>query len=583
MTRLMMVVSLGLASVATAQEADFSALAALPMPKAETGVETAKPAEPTWCATVEASSGSPGGLKRTIEAGTRDWRSFITALPLTCQWPKEPAVQRAVAIITQNWMNYTGLTQARALEVLGLRAQSEKFEADKKRLCEQLAIPAETEGEDKLFMQARRKLFGCEAEALWLSGESLGGTRFSNPIASFLDASATPPDQAVLLANVIGGTRFLFEDEKGSGFDLSLLRYVVDQVDLALISEAKTLAMLDAAPYQGNDAARAVLLESVSRVKLAEKLYKNVVDARQKDAAWKELLVTAPARGLAEWNKVAAQNQEALSRSNAFEAKFFGPSRSAVKGCWATLKPDFVKVLKGLPHATEFEVQASLNEPIAALLLSRLAACAAVELDPAYANRLVAIAREVRPARGQRSAAYFSALSALGPILADRPKFPIEARDLVYGGDVEILDAASSLVAEKMGTSKLDVMGWAGDGGEGTVQSVKKAGANAVVTFVSTKGQVMSHSCQTTNRISRISSSGDIVYERICRETGWVTVDTTPGAFTAPVEWVEGVQAGSVVKFEATRGKPPTRFGLPIASTADKSKKRLTNFLGLGL
>jgi hypothetical protein len=119
-----------------------------------------------------------------------------------------------------------------------------------------------------------------------------------------------------------------------------------------------------------------------------------------------------------------------------------------VKGCWATLKPDFVKVLKGLPHATEFEVQASLNEPIAALLLSRLAACAAVELDPAYANRLVSIARDVRPARGPRSAAYFSALSALGPILADRPKFPIEARDLVYGG-------------------------------EGTVQSVKKAGANA--------------------------------------------------------------------------------------------------------
>lgn len=583
MNRVSVLVVVGVAGVAAAQEADFAALAALPMPKAVAGVETAKPAEPTWCKDLEAPSGSPGGLKRTIEAGTRDWRSFITALPQTCQWPKEPAVQRAVALISQNWMNYTGLSQARALEVLGLRAQSEKFEADKKRLCEQLAIPDETEGEDKLFMQARRKLFGCEGEALWLTGESLGGTRFSNPIASYVDASATPPDQAVLLANVIGGTHFLFEEEKGSGFDLFLLRYVVDQVDLALITEAKALALLDAAPYQGNSAARAVLLESVSRVRLAATLYKNVVDARQKDAAWKELLVTAPAKGLADWNKVAAQHQDVLSRSNAFEQKFFGPSRSAVKGCWATLKPDFVKVLKGLPHATEFEVQASLNEPIAALLLSRLAACAAVELDPAYATRLVSIARDVRPARGPRSAAYFSALGALGPILADRPKFPIEARDLVYGGDAELLDAASSLVAEKMSTSKIDVMGWAGDGGEGTVQSVKKAGGNAVVTFVPSKGQVMSHSCQTTNRISRITSSGEIVYERICRETGWVTVDTTPGAFTAPAEWVEGVQAGSVVKFEAARGKPPTRFGLPIASSADKSKKRLTNFVGLGL
>jgi hypothetical protein len=28
---------------------------------------------------------------------------------------------------------------------------------------------------------------------------------------------------------------------------------------------------------------------------------------------------------------------------------------------------------------------------------------------------------------------------------------------------------------------------------------------------------------------------------------------------------------------------PPARFGLPIAGYADKSKKRLTNFLGLAL
>lgn len=577
-----MAVLVAMAGSAAAADADFSGLAALPMPKAEPGVETATPAEPTWCDGVEASGSSPDGLRRTIEAGEKNWRSFITALPIACQWPKEPAVQRAVAVIAQNWMNYTGLTQARALEVLALRAQTTKFDDDKKRLCAELAIPDETEGADKLFMQARRKLFGCGGEALWLTGESLGGTRFSNPIASYVDASATPADQAVLLANVIGGTGFLFE-EKRSGFDLFLLRYVVDQVDLALITEEKSLAMLDAPPYQGNAAARAVLLESSARVRLAGALYKLAVDGRQKDAAWKELLVTAPAKGIGEWEKVAAQHKDVLARSDAFEQQFFGPSRSAVKGCWATLKPDFVKVLKGLPHATDFETRASLNEPIAALLLSRLAACAAVELDPVYANRFVTADREVRPARGPRSAAYFSALSALGPILADRPKFPIQARDLVYGGDSDLLTAASSLIAEKMGSSKVDIMGWVGEGGESTVQSVKKSGANVVVTFVSTKGKVMSHACQSTNRISRITSSGEILYQSICRETGWVTVDTTPEAFTSPAEWVEGVQAGSVLKFEAARGKAPGRFGVPITAYADKNKKKLTNFLGLSL
>ncbi len=173
--RLIVAVFVAMAGSAAAADADFSGLAALPMPKAEPGVETATPAEPTWCDGVEASGSSPDGLKRTIEAGEKNWRSFITALPIACQWPKEPAVQRAVAVIAQNWMNYTGLTQARALEVLALRAQTTKFDDDKKRLCAELAIPDETEGADKLFMQARRKLFGCGGEALWLTGESLGG------------------------------------------------------------------------------------------------------------------------------------------------------------------------------------------------------------------------------------------------------------------------------------------------------------------------------------------------------------------------------------------------------------------------
>ncbi len=561
---------------AAAADADFSGLAALSMPGAEPGVETATPAEPTWCDGVEAN-GSPDRLKRTIEAGDKNWRSFISALPLTCQWPKEPAVQRAVAVIAQNWMNYTGLTQARALEVLALRAQTTKFDDDEKRLCAELAIPDETEGADKLFMQARQKLFGCQGEALWLSGESLGGS-----IAGYVDASATPADQAVLLANVIGGSRFLFEDKR-SGFDISLLRYVVDQVDLALISEEKALAMLEAPPYKANVTARAVLLESAARARLAGALYKRAVDARLKDAAWKELLVTAPAKGIGEWEKVAVQYKDVLARSDAFEQQFFGPSRGAVKGCWATLKPDFVKVLKGLPHGTEFEARASLNEPIAALLLSRLAACAAVELDPVYANRFVTAALQVRPARGPRSAAYYAALSALGPILADRPKFPVEARNLVYNGDTDLVTAASSLIAEKSGSSKVDIMGWVGDGGESTVQSVKKSGANVVVTFVSTKGKVMSHDCQSTNRISRITSSGEILYQTSCREKGWVTVDTTPESFTSPAEWVEGVQAGSVLKFEAARGKAPGRIGVPITAYADNNKKRLTNFLGLAL
>jgi hypothetical protein len=104
----------------------------------------------------------------------------------------------------------------------------------------------------------------------------------------------------------------------------------------------------------------------------------------------------------------------------------------------------------------------SLNEPIAALLFSRLAACAAIDAD-----------------------------------------------------------ATLSIVSEKVTSSKIDPMGWVGDGGEGTVQSVKAAG--------------------------------------------------------------DKVEAGAIVKFEGARGKAPERYGLPITVYTDKSKKKLVNLYGIGL
>jgi hypothetical protein len=80
------------------------------------------------------------------------------------------------------------------------------------------------------------------------------------------------------------------------------------------------------------------------------------------------------------------------------------------------------------------------------------------------------------------------------------------------------------------------------------------------------------------------ANDGRPIYYRSCKDTGLVTINTTPEEITLPVaEWAEGIKPGVILKFEATRGHGAERFGMPVAAYADKSKKKLVNWMGFGL
>ncbi len=561
---------------------DFKELQELPIPAPEhASIAKAKPMAPSWCGAIKAPEGYSGGaLKRSIEAGIKtDWSGLVNAAQITCKWPNEPAVHHAVAVITGHWMNYSGLSQAKAMEVLGLHAQDERFKADKKKLCDQLKISDEVEGEDKEFMAARRHLFACTDDApMWLSDRTF--TNFDNPLLPFLDAGVETPDEIVRIAYVLSRTAYVFK-EADSYRDKYLLAYVIDQFDLANLSEPAANALLDAGIYKGNSYARAVVVASAGRAKLAAAKVKDEVDKRAKDADWKELLVTAPKRGWDGYVKDAATHKDALARSAAFEKTFWGPSKKAMKGCWAPLRKDFIAVLKTLKHSTDVETYESLNQPIPSLLFERLAACAAVDQDKLYANRLLSMTRDLRYSRGPRIAAHYAALEALGQILADRSKFPIKLDDLKLFEKRALYDRAFEMEKPE---SKMDTMPWVGDAGEGTVKSTKPGkDGGVVVTFVNTKTQVMSQSCTETNRIVTWDHDGRPIYYRKCKDTGLVWINTTPEPITVPKEWSEGIKAGAVVKFDATPAyNKGFRYGLPLVVYADKKKKGVVNYLGFG-
>ena len=544
----------------------------------EPGRETAPLRAPPWCGTTKAEGYGIGSIGRSIEASQKNgWMDLIQAARIVCNWPTEPAVQKGAQIIAQTWINITGLSDADAVESLKMRMDDARQKSDQAKLCGELVVSDEISGEEKAFMQARRLLFGCHLSPdspLW--GDT--SAHMPDELVTYTDVSAVEPDELVKLAVVLDKSAFAM-GEHGIYFDQRLASYVTDQVDLHTFAAPKALAMAEQPPFKGNVFARTIIVESVGRAKMGIAAVEAVVQKKSSDADWKELLVTAPMRGIAAWTKAAQANKDVLARSNEFEHKMWGPSRKALKGCWPVLRKDFLGVAKTLKHGTEVEFREAMSDPIASLLFMRLAACAAYDgTDKHYAETLLRLANDLRFARGPRTAAYYSALDALGQINDDRPKFPIHQKEFHFFKNNAVYSEAFGAANEKRSG-----MGFVGDGGKGTVKSIKKGAGGAVIEFVTTKHTEMGRSCVETGHILTFRADGSPLYYQKCHDTGPLSIYDTPGAITVPAEWAESIAVGSVLEFSAMIGKAPARTGLPKAVYSDKSKKKLINYYGLPL
>lgn len=548
------------------------------LPKIEPGPgrDRATVQEPPWCKEAgDEGATTLGAIGRSLDSAKQYWSAIFDAARTTCRFPKEKVVHKAVAVIMQMWINLTGLPEAQALEAFKARLDAQRFEADQKKLCAALEISDEWQGEEKAFMEARRRLFNCTDKwPMWADP----AVSLPDDLVTYLDASSTEVDELVRLAVVIDSSQFAL-GEPSSYFDKQLLSYIVHHVDYAALSDEKVLKLLDAAPYKGNVFARTVIVESLGNARMGIAAVEAAVQKKSSDPDWKELLVTAPGRGVAAWNKAAEKHRDAIARSNEFERAFWGPSRKAVRGCWAKLEPDFVAVARTLDAKSDVSFLEGLSDPIASLLFARLAACAAVDggVDSHYAERLIRLTPEVRTSRGPRLAAYYAALDALSAILEDRTKFPVTAQDLPWIKSQALYDASFRALSGGGG------MGFVGDDGAGVVKKVKKVKDGLQVTFVTEKTKVMSQSCTETNKIVTFRHDGTPIYYRSCRDTGMVTIDITPDDITIPEAWADNIAAGVWLEFESKIGEAPARVALPTAVYKDKAKKKLVNWHGFGL
>jgi hypothetical protein len=543
------------------------------------GLDTAKTQAPPWCSAVkleDVGSPRPAAMARTVESAeqySNVFDGYFTAAAQACLYPKEKAVQQMVQHIVQSWINKTGVTEAQAIEIIKLNLDADKMKADRDKLCASYKVDDEVDGETRAFTGAVKAMM---CEGTWNGRATYG---IPDGLEAYMDSNPNP-EQLVRLAVILNQVGGYYDADKAE--DRDFLPYIRTQVDILAFKPDEALKALDQAPYKGNIYAKATLWQSVGVAKMNLAKFKGALAKRTADADWKELLVTAPQRGIAEWTKLAEEYKTELANSTAFEAKLFGPSKKAMKGCWPQLKADFLKVAKTLDTKSQVAFEDALSHPVASTLFSRLVGCAAVDQDPAYTSVLSARTAKMRKQRGPRAAAYYAALSSLGQILEDRTKFSVKPEALGSMWFSELEKAISDNYSTS--DSKIDVMGFVGDDGAAPVKSTKKTKGGIEIQFVTDKIKVMSQSCTPTNRIQSIDTNGNVYYYQNCKDAGLVTVDRTPDPITVPEEWAENIKKGVWIEFAVSRGHSAAeRIALPVAVYGDKNKKKLVNWYGFGL
>ena len=522
------------------------------------GVAKATQRAPSWCANVPAESGySFSGILQVITGS-----NTLHAAKAVCSLPaNEKAVQHAAAIVAQNWMNDSGLSQAEAETTIALRLDA-GYDAGKTRLCKAIGKPPEADDDDGdpkdeegLFRKTRLHLFGCDAnDPAWMDDE----TSWHDLSAAFFDQSVTPPDQIVRLGYVLDRAKRAFEDPRMNNEKKYLTPYGADSIDYRELSDDGVKQMIEVAPYKGNVYAKATILESLARARMGIA----ILDARAqafaaKDPDYKEALFDAPKRAVDEYNAAAKLYAAEIARSNQFEHDSHSPKR--VAGCEATLRADFLKVYGTLKHSTKEEALASMSNPVASLLLQRLVSCMTIANQAVAADLQNLRVNQVRYARGPRSAAYFAIVDAIEKIHAERPKFPL-SRDLLKGEEA-VIGGGTRVTAS--GVQK------------GIVKSATKKGDVVHVVFVTTKVQVMNSTCSNTKHLLAVRDDGSLQYEQSCHNTGLAWEDTTPTPMDVPSTYATGLAPNTYAELSAT--------ALPIVIYKDKTKAKLLSFYGFPL
>ncbi|MFT3707732.1 MAG: hypothetical protein QM817_08700 [Archangium sp.] len=554
--------------------------------KAEPGVEEVKPGPMAWCDGVTVPGNDRWDTRRITRSvdGKYGIEGTVDGAFHLCWRKDEPTWQQEGAYVLQKWMNWTRQSKADAEKSLKARVQAETFKAQREELCKALELSPEVSGSEKAFGQAQLAFFACSTrdnQTLWQE------MSYVDDVGFYIDPLGDPPNEVVRLVYLYNSldnpwTKSEPIPSKDAMNNASMLEFAVVQRDLQQLNQASLDKMLSAAPY--NEYARVVSNELVSRMKGMQKVYEAAIDKVSKgDADYAEILKKAPKKGYDEWEKVSKQWRAEIDRSNAFEAKLGQPSRKVLKGCTAELRGDVGKVLKGY-KSNDYKtiIGKASTDPIANLLMSRLAVCSAYEKVQGLPGALADIVQKGRDLRGPRSMAYYAMVDALAEALKDRPK-------MVFS--LETFSWRSPSLTNNY-RSEFDFSGSIPYDPEDTYAKGVVASAGKVSEGVEIKFKHTSYTYPEANCVDdrfhplKIESNGTITYAQNCKYTGrTIKVDTTPRPIIISPELATNVKPGTyaVGQEYSARGKSGTFMGTMHYTKSSPSSKTIETFYGFDL
>ena len=553
------------------------------------GVATAKiTAAPAWCDKAQLTEKwDAGRIGRTVGDKYGIDGTIDGALQI-CQHPDDPTWRTEAGYIVQKWMNFGHFSQADAEASLRARIQKGKLSADRTALCKALEVSPELGGEGKAFAEASQRFFGCGRELpVWLDRT---GTR--SDVGFYLDAQPRPASEVLRMYWLLHFVPAPWSDHELPSRDATenrvLLLYAIAQRDFAELDKGALEKLLAGAPY--NEYARTVARESLAYLEAEHRTYEAAVDKLAKgDKDYTRVLRDVPKQAAADWDKLTAQWRPELERSSEFEKRLSEPSRSEVKGCSVQLKKDAQKLIKSYKDATYHGLVTKISgDPIANLLLGRLAVCDGVDEVYGIAGALGDLVKNGRGLRGPRTATYYALLEAVVAAHKDRPKLLLTAESFWFNGPG---DAAPSL--DGMYSDELKIRGSAPTDPErgrasGIVKAVNKVPEGLQIVFKTDRISFPHYDCSddTSHPLRVNPATGHIEYYRNCQATGKMdSQDNTSAPIVIAASAANGVVPGVtlVCGTIGSNAKNGNELGYVVFVKKSAKDPKLATFFGFDL
>lgn len=533
----------------------------------ESDVATVKPMRPSWCASMKNPGWNGEALHQEIGYLKQRWSMarVVKVAKGLCTKPSDPKIQQQTAYVVQSLVNVSGLTPAQAVASISGRVHQAAWQKQRKAICSKLQPSEEASVVAKKLASAKEATFGCYRNGpAWLSQNY-------TKLGWYLDGHPDHTSEILRSHYVLA----CLDGHDGKFDTYARLAYAACGMDARALSERALEAELAKKGYKGYAAILAREQEARARL-LASRIGKRAHALAAKEKAWQKILFDAPKAGWQSWYEQYRANQKPLEDSLAFEADFFNPSRSAVKGCGNKLRGDFFQYLRSKAPKTSHQAKEIATGPVGSQIVLHLTMCEAAQGHLFDAKVLGLLADAGSRVRGPRAAAYYAIANAIGAADKDRPRFPVHPKDAYDGsnGSISLYSKAANLWINKVDTDRGTKTG--------VVKAVKHQGDSVVVSFRTVSWREPRYSCHSTGRIKRIDSNGDIIYWEHCHKAGYRHMKATPQTIQVSKAYAAGIRRGALVKFKKSFTRGVAR-GMPVAVWRSKAHRHLAAYFGAPL